>query len=55
MYGFGGNFAPLGQGTHLWYLEFLFIYSLILLPLFARSKKRGISYLSKLSIHLEKP
>ena len=43
MYGFGGNFAPLGQGTHLWYLEFLFIYSLILLPLFARSKKLGIS------------
>ena len=55
MYGFGGNFAPLGQGTHLWYLEFLFIYSLILLPLFARSKKQGISYLSKLSIHFEKP
>ena len=55
MYGFGGNFAPLGQGTHLWYLEFLFIYSLILLPLFARSKKVGISYLSKLSIHFEKP
>ena len=55
MYGFGGNFAPLGQGTHLWYLEFLFIYSLILLPLFARSKKRGISYLSKLSVHFEKP
>ena len=55
MYGFGGNFAPLGQGTHLWYLEFLFIYSLILLPLFTRSKKLGISYLSKLSIHFEKP
>jgi len=55
IYGFGGNFAPLGQGTHLWYLEFLFIYSLILLPLFTRSKKLGISYLSKLSIHFEKP
>jgi glucan biosynthesis protein C len=55
IYGFGGNFAPLGQGTHLWYLEFLFIYSLILLPLFARSKKLGISYLSKLSIHFENP
>jgi glucan biosynthesis protein C len=55
IYGFGGNFAPLGQGTHLWYLEFLFIYSLILLPLFIRSKKLGISYLSKLSIHFEKP
>ena len=55
MYGFGGNFAPLGQGTHLWYLEFLFVYSLILLPLFIRSRKLGISYLSKLSIHFEKP
>ena len=55
VYGFGGNFAPLGQGTHLWYLEFLFIYSLILLPLFVRSKKRGTSILSRLSIHFEKP
>jgi hypothetical protein len=55
MYGFGGNFAPLGQGTYLWYLEFLFIYSLILLPLFTRSKKLGMSYLSKLSIHFERP
>ena len=55
IYGFGGNFAPLGQGTHLWYLEFLFIYSLILLPLFVRSKKRGTSFLSRCSIHFEKP
>jgi hypothetical protein len=54
-YGFGGNFAPLGHGTHLWYLEFLFIYSLILLPLFVRSKKRGTSFLSRLSVHFEKP
>ena len=45
-YGFGGNFAPLGHRTHLWYLEFLFVYSLILLPLFVRSKKRGTSFLS---------
>ena len=55
IYGFGGNFAPLGQGTHLWYLEFLFIYSLLLLPLFTRSKKQGKSFLSRLSIHCEKP
>ena len=54
-YGFGGNFAPLGQGTHLWYLEYLFIFSLILLPLFVRSKKRGTSCLSRLSIHFDKP
>jgi glucan biosynthesis protein C len=55
IYGFGGNFAPLGQGTHLWYLEFLFIYSLILLPVFVRSRKRGTSFLSRLSIYFEKP
>jgi hypothetical protein len=55
IYGFGGNFAPLGQGTHLWYLEFLLIYSLILLPLFVRSKKRGTSFLSRLSIYFDKP
>lgn len=54
-YGFGGNFAPLGHGTHLWYLEFLFVYSLILLPLFVRSKKRGTSFLARLSVHFEKP
>jgi hypothetical protein len=55
VYGFGGNFAPLGQGTHLWYLEFLFIYSLILLPLFVRSRERGTSVLSRLSVHFEGP
>lgn len=31
-YGFGGNFA--WMGLHLWYLEMLFIYSLLLLPVF---------------------
>jgi glucan biosynthesis protein C len=54
-YGFGGNFAPLGQGTHLWYLEYLFIFSLILLPLFVRSKKRGTSFLSRLAVPFDKP
>jgi len=33
MYGFGGNFA--WMGLHLWYLELLFIVSLLCLPLFA--------------------
>jgi len=33
MYGFGGNFA--WMGLHLWYLEILFILSLLCLPLFA--------------------
>ena len=55
VYGFGGNLAPLGQGTHLWYLEFLFIYSLILLPLFVRSKKRGSSFLARISPYFENP
>src|SRR5574341_1764889 len=32
MYGFGGNFG--WMGIHLWYLEMLFIFSLIFLPLF---------------------
>ena len=31
-YGFGGNFA--WMGLHLWYLEMLFVYSILLLPLF---------------------
>jgi glucans biosynthesis protein C len=31
-YGFGGNFA--WMGLHLWYLEILFLFSLLLLPLF---------------------
>ncbi len=32
MYGFGGNFA--WMGLHLWYLEMLFVFSLLTLPLF---------------------
>jgi hypothetical protein len=31
-FGFGGNFA--WMGVHLWYLEMLFVFSLIMLPLF---------------------
>jgi len=54
MWGFGGNFAPLGQGTHLWYLEYLFIFSLILLPFFLRSKKRIAGGLKKVSNRFEK-
>jgi glucans biosynthesis protein C len=33
LYAFGGNFA--WMGLHLWYLELLFIFSLITLPIFA--------------------
>jgi glucan biosynthesis protein C len=37
MYGFGGNFA--WMGLHLWYLEVLFILSLLFLPLFLWLRK----------------
>lgn len=42
MYGLGGNFAWIGM--HLWYLFFLFFFTLILLPLFLflRSEKGGV-------------
>jgi hypothetical protein len=40
MYGFGGNFA--WMGLHLWYLEALFIFSLLCLPLFLFFKKTRI-------------
>jgi glucan biosynthesis protein C len=36
-YAFGGNFA--WMGLHLWYLEMLFLYSLLLLPLFLRLRR----------------
>jgi hypothetical protein len=40
MYGFGGNFA--WMGLHLWYLELLFILSLLFLPLFIWFKRTSI-------------
>ncbi len=55
MFGFGGNFAPLGWGTYMWYLQSLFIYSLLLLPLFVRSKKRIAKGLKTFSRHFENP
>jgi hypothetical protein len=56
MYGFGGgNFAPWGMGTHIWYLQFLFIYSLMFLPLFLRSKGTEQSLLQRLASWFEKP
>lgn len=39
MYAFGGNFA--WTGLHLWYLEMLFLFSLITLPAFARLSRSG--------------
>ncbi|HTP08612.1 MAG TPA: acyltransferase [Anaerolineae bacterium] len=46
LYGFGqGNFA--WMGLHLWYLLVLFIFSILLLPLFRFLKGRGANALSK--------
>jgi glucan biosynthesis protein C len=42
-YAFGGNFA--WMGLHLWYLEMLFIFTLITLPLFILLKKEKIQEL----------
>ncbi len=39
LYGFGGNFA--WMGLHLWYLEGLFLYSLLFLPLFLRLQSQS--------------
>jgi peptidoglycan/LPS O-acetylase OafA/YrhL len=50
---FGGNFA--WHGFHLWYLLYLFVLSLMLLPFVRLSKKRGLSLLSRLSVYFENP
>jgi len=39
-YGFGGNFA--WMGIHLWYLEILFIFSLLTLPLFRYLRRETV-------------
>ncbi|MFO7963117.1 MAG: acyltransferase family protein [Desulfobacterales bacterium] len=48
---FGGNFA--WHGFHLWYLVYLFIFSVILLPIFLAGKNSGTSVLSRLSNRFE--
>lgn len=54
LYGFGGNFA--WMGLHLWYLLFLFIFSLITLPIFLHLKKETLSNSpSKIAAFFEKP
>jgi surface polysaccharide O-acyltransferase-like enzyme len=45
VYPMGGNFAF--HGMHLWYLMDLFIFSMLLLPLFKFGKKSGKSVLSR--------
>ncbi len=53
-YGFGGNFA--WMGLHLWYLEMLFVFSLITLPLFRFLRKETVqSFLTRAAIFFKKP
>jgi len=53
-YAFGGNFA--WMGLHLWYLEMLFVFSLITLPLFLWTRRETAkSLMSRASGFLVKP
>jgi glucan biosynthesis protein C len=52
--GFGGNFP--WTGVHLWYLEMLFVFSLVFLPLFLWLKRgSGQRVLARLSDQLARP
>jgi peptidoglycan/LPS O-acetylase OafA/YrhL len=55
MYGFGGNFA--WMGLHLWYLEALFLFSLLCLPVFLwlKNSTSGRCLLQGLGDFLAKP
>ena len=53
LYGLGGNFAFVPM--HMWFLWLLFVYSLILLPLFLPGKRTGRSPGSRLATLFEKP
>lgn len=53
LYGFGGNFA--WMGLHLWYLEALFVFTLLTLPLFAWLKRRGARLLAGVNALLVRP
>jgi len=54
LYAFGGNFA--WMGLHLWYLEILFIFSLLTLPIFRFLKKEKIqNFISRMAIYFKKP
>jgi predicted permease len=53
-YAFGGNFA--WMGLHLWYLEMLFIFSLITLPLFLYLRKEAVhGSISRAAAFFRKP
>jgi peptidoglycan/LPS O-acetylase OafA/YrhL len=53
LYGFGGNFA--WMGLHMWYLLFLFLYTMLLLPVFLTSRKGERGFVSRLASGLDRP
>ena len=53
VYGFGGNFAS--AGLHLWFLLFLFIFSVVTLPLLLPKKESGKSLISRFATLFERP
>ncbi len=54
LYGFGGNFA--WMGLHLWYLEILFIFSLLTIPIFRYLRKETMqNFISRIAISFKKP
>jgi len=53
IYGFGGNFAT--SGLHLWFLLFLFIFSVVTLPLLLPKKESGKSFISRFATLFERP
>ena len=54
LYGFGGNFA--WMGLHLWYLEILFIFSLLTLPLFLWMRREtALNLISRVTDSCRRP
>lgn len=53
MYGYGGNFA--WMGLHLWYLDMLFVFTLVCYPLFLLLKRTGRVFLDRLGDFLALP
>jgi len=50
---FGGNFA--WHGMHLWYMLYLFVFSMMVIPLFLPGKRTGKSLVSAVSVLFENP
>jgi glucan biosynthesis protein C len=55
MYLAGGNFAPPGVGSHLWYLLYLFVFSLIALPVFINFGASKNSLLTRIGEVFQRP